>query len=74
VTQAELLAKRDSLLSERAKLEAAVQAIREEEQKLLASCTHTYANGSSALVGGARVKVCVHCGRVQSTREEKLWG
>jgi hypothetical protein len=45
----------------------------EQEEELLRDCSHTYAGGKSALVGG-RVRVCVHCGRSVQGKDEKLWG
>jgi hypothetical protein len=73
VTQEERLAKRDALRSEIVKLEESIRALLEKEEELLRECTHTYAGGKSALVGG-RVKVCVHCGRSVQGKDEKLWG
>jgi hypothetical protein len=73
VTQDERLAKRDSLRSEIVKLEESIRSLLEQEEDLLRDCNHTYAGGTSALVGG-RVKVCVHCGRSIQGKDEKLWG
>jgi hypothetical protein len=73
VTQDERLAKRDSLRAEIVKLEESIRSLLEQEEDLLRECNHTYAGGSSALVGG-RVKVCVHCGRSIQGKDEKLWG
>jgi len=73
VTQEERLAKRDALRSEIVKLEEAIRALLEQEEEMLRDCSHTYAGGKSALVGG-RVKVCVHCGRSVQGKDEKLWG
>ena len=73
VTQDERLAKRDALRSEIVKLEESIRTLLEKEEELLRDCTHTYAGGKSALVGG-RVKVCVHCGRSVQGKDEKLWG
>jgi len=73
VTQDERLAKRDALRSEIVKLEESIRVLLEQEEELLRDCSHTYAGGKSALVGG-RVKVCVHCGRSVQGKDEKLWG
>jgi transposase len=73
VTQEERLAKRDALRSEIVKLEESIRALLEQEEEMLRDCSHTYAGGKSALVGG-RVKVCVHCGRSVQGKDEKLWG
>jgi hypothetical protein len=73
VTQDERLAKRDSLRAEIVKLEESIRSLLEQEEDLLRDCNHTYAGGTSALVGG-RVKVCVHCGRSIQGKDEKLWG
>ena len=73
VTQDERLAKRDALRSDIVKLEESIRALLEQEEELLRDCSHTYAGGKSALVGG-RVRVCVHCGRSVQGKDEKLWG
>jgi hypothetical protein len=73
VTQNELLARREQLRADIAKHEAALDALRAEEARLLAACAHTYADGRRAAVGG-RIVVCCVCGRVLKHREEKLWG
>ena len=73
VTQEERLAKRDALRSDIVKLEESIRALLEQEEELLRDCSHTYAGGKSALVGG-RVRVCVHCGRSVQGKDEKLWG
>jgi hypothetical protein len=73
VTQEERLAKRDALRSEIVKLEESIRTLLEQEELLLRECSHTYASGQSALVGG-RTKVCVHCGRSVAGKDEKLWG
>jgi hypothetical protein len=73
VTQEERLAKRDALRAEIVKLEQTIRTLLEQEEGVLKDCTHTYASGQSALVGG-RTKVCVHCGRSVAGRDEKLWG
>ena len=68
-----LHAPEDALRSEIVKLEESIRALLEKEEELLRDCSHTYAGGKSALVGG-RVKVCVHCGRSVQGKDEKLWG
>lgn len=73
MTQAERLIRREELRAEIAKHEAALEALREEEERLLGSCDHTYADGRHAVVGG-RIKVCAICGRVLKGKDEKLWG
>ena len=73
MTQAERLAKREAIRVEVAKLEAGLRALFEEEKALLKDCAHTYPNGQSALVGSS-TKVCVHCGRLASPRDDQLWG
>jgi hypothetical protein len=73
VTQEERLAKRDALRGEIVKLEESIRNLLEQEELLLRDCSHTYAGGQSALVGG-RTKVCVHCGRSVAGKDEKLWG
>jgi len=73
ITQAERLARKDLLRVEVAKREAEIRDLQEELAKLLSDCEHTYANGSVA-VAGNRTKICVHCGRIVQSRDEKLWG
>lgn len=73
MTQAERLVRRDELRTQIAKLEEALADLREEEERLLEACEHTYADGRHALVGG-RIRVCSVCGRVVKGRDEKLWG
>ncbi len=73
MTQAERLDRREELRAEIAKHEDALAALREEEERLLGACDHTYADGRHAAVGG-RIKVCAICGRVLKGRDEKLWG
>jgi hypothetical protein len=73
VTQEERLVKRDALRAEIVKLEESIRLLLEQEEVLLKECSHTYAGGQSALVGG-RTKICVHCGRSVAGKDEKLWG
>lgn len=73
ITQAERLDRKEQLRAEVAKREAEIRDLQEELAKLLADCEHTYANGQVA-VAGNRTKVCVHCGRIVQSRDEKLWG
>lgn len=73
MTQAERLERREQLRVEIAKQEESLAALREEEERLLGACEHTYADGRAAAVGG-RIKVCAICGHVLKGRDEKLWG
>jgi hypothetical protein len=73
ISQAERLARKDSLRVEVAKREAEIRDLQEELAKLLADCEHTYPNGQAA-VAGNKTKICVHCGRIVQGRDEKLWG
>jgi len=73
VTQAERLARRDALRAEISRQEADLEALREEERRLLDGCEHTYPDGRRAAAGG-RLKICAICGKVLPARDEKLWG
>ena len=73
MTQAQRLARKETLRAEVAKLEREIREVQEEIADLLESCEHTDATGASAVIGG-RTKVCAHCGRVVSAHAEKLWG
>jgi hypothetical protein len=73
VTQAERLARRAALRADIAKLEGELEALREEEARLLDGCEHVYEDGRSARTGG-RIHICAICGRVLKQRDEKLWG
>ncbi len=73
MTQAERLVRREELRAEITKHEEALEALREEEERLLGACDHCYADGRHAIVGG-RIKVCAICGHVLKSRDEKLWG
>ena len=73
MNQAERLDRREELRTEIAKYQEALEALREEEERLLFECEHTYADGRPASVGG-RIKVCAVCGHVLKARDEKLWG
>lgn len=73
MTQAERLARRDALRAEISRQEADLEALREEERRLLDGCEHTYPDGRRAAAGG-RLKICAICGKVLPARDEKLWG
>ena len=73
MTQAERLARRDTLRAEIARREAELDRLRQEEQRLLEGCEHRYADGRPA-GAGARLKICAVCGQVLPARDEKLWG
>ncbi len=73
MTQAQRLARKETLRADVAKLEREIRELQEEIAELLEGCEHTDATGASAVIGG-RTKVCAHCGRVVSTHAEKLWG
>lgn len=69
----ERLSRREALRAEIAKQEAALEALRGEESRLLEDCEHTYRDGRRAGAGG-RVKICAICGKLLPARDEKLWG
>ncbi len=73
MTQAERLARRAELRADIDKRNAELEALLEEEARLLDGCEHVYADGRSAGTGG-RVRICAICGRLLKHREEKLWG
>jgi hypothetical protein len=73
VTQAERIARRESLRAEIARRESDLASLREEEARLLQGCDHTYPDGRLAGTGG-QVKICAVCGRVLPRRDDKLWG
>jgi hypothetical protein len=73
VTQAERLARRAELRADIDKRNAELEALLEEEARLLDGCEHTYGDGRAAGAGG-RVRICAICGHVLKHRDEKLWG
>ena len=73
MTQAERLARRAELRADIEKLRGDLEAILEEEARLLDGCVHEYADGRSAATGG-RIRICAICGRLIKHRDEKLWG
>ncbi len=73
MTQEERLARRAQLRADIGRLKVELDALVEEEARLLDGCEHVYADGRSAGAGGA-VRICAVCGRVLKHRDEKLWG
>jgi hypothetical protein len=73
VTQAERLDRRAELRADIEKARGELEALLEEETRLLEQCEHLYADGRGAATGG-RVKICSICGRLLPNRDEKLWG
>ncbi|HET8541205.1 MAG TPA: hypothetical protein VFL83_15125 [Anaeromyxobacter sp.] len=73
MTQAERLARRAELRADIEKLRGELEALLDDEARLLEGCEHVYADGRSASTGG-RVRICAICGRLLKNREEKLWG
>ncbi len=73
MTQAERLARRAELRADIEKVRGELEALLEEEARLLDGCEHAYADGRSAATGG-RVRICAICGRLIKNRDEKLWG
>ncbi len=73
MTQAERLARRAELRADMDKLRAEVEALLEQEARLLDGCEHVYEDGRSAATGG-RIRICAICGRLMRQRDEKLWG
>jgi hypothetical protein len=73
VTQAERLARREKLRGDIDRLKGELDALLEEEARLLEACEHVYADGRSASTG-AQVRICAVCGRVLKHRDDKLWG
>jgi hypothetical protein len=73
VTQEERLARRAALRADIERLKGELEALLEEEARLLDGCEHAYADGRSASTGG-RVRICAVCGHVLKQRDEKLWG
>jgi hypothetical protein len=73
VTQAERLARRETLRADIANQERQLAELRAEEARLLMDCEHEYADGRHATAGG-RIKICAICGRLMPQRDEKLWG
>ncbi len=73
LTQAERLARKEYLKNDVASLERQIRDLQEQIARLLDGCEHTDGSGRSAVIGG-RTKVCTHCGRIVTSRSEKLWG
>lgn len=73
MTQAERLARRAELRADIEKLRGELEALLEEEARLLDACEHAYADGRGAATGG-RIRICAICGRLMKHRDEKLWG
>jgi hypothetical protein len=73
VTQAERLGRRAELRADIEKARGELEALLEEETRLLEGCEHVYGDGRSAATGG-RVRICAICGRLIKHRDEKLWG
>ena len=73
MTQAERLARRAELRADIEKARGELEALLEDEARLLEGCEHVYGDGRRAATGG-RVKICAICGRLLKNRDEKLWG
>ncbi len=73
MTQPERLARRAELREEIDKRKTELEALLEEEARLLDGCEHAYGDGRSAATGG-RIRICAICGRLLKHRDEKLWG
>jgi hypothetical protein len=73
VTQEERLARRAGLRADIEKAKGELEALLEEEARLLDGCEHVYGDGRSAATGG-RIRICAICGRLIKNRDEKLWG
>ncbi len=73
MTQAERLARRAELRADIDKARSELEALLEEEARLLEGCEHLYVDGRSAATGG-RIRICAICGRLMKHRDEKLWG
>ena len=73
MTQAERLARRAELRADIEKVKGELEALLEEESRVLEGCEHTYGDGRSAATGG-RIRICAICGRLIKQRDEKLWG
>jgi hypothetical protein len=73
VTQAERLTRRAELRADIEKLKGELEALLDEEARLLEGCEHAYGDGRSASTGG-RVRICAICGHLLKQRDEKLWG
>ena len=73
LTQAERLARKEYLKNDVATLERQIRDLQEQIARLLDGCEHTDGSGRSAIIGG-RTKVCTHCGRIVTSKNEKLWG
>ncbi len=73
MTQAERLARRAELRVDIEKARGELEALLEDEVRLLEGCEHVYGDGRSAATGG-RVRICAICGRLIKHRDEKLWG
>ncbi len=73
MTQAERLARRAELRADIEKVKGELDALLEDETRLLEGCEHVYGDGRSAATGG-RVRICAICGRLIKHRDEKLGG
>jgi hypothetical protein len=73
VTQEERLTRRAALRADIEKARGELEALLEEEARLLDGCEHLYGDGRSAATGG-RVRICAICARLMKHRDEKLWG
>ncbi len=73
MTQADRLARRAELRADIDKVRGELDALVEDERRLLEGCEHVYADGRSAATGG-RIRICAICGRLMRQRDEKLWG
>ncbi len=73
MTQAERLARRAKLRGDIEKVKGELEALLDEESRLLEGCEHLYGDGRSAATGG-RIRICAICGRLLKQRDEKLWG
>jgi hypothetical protein len=67
------MARRAELRADIERLKGELDALLQEEARLLDGCEHLYADGRSASTGGA-VRICAICGHVLKNRDEKLWG
>ena len=71
--QDERLARRAELRADIERAKGELEALLEEESRLLEGCEHVYGDRRSAATGG-RVRICAICGRLIKPRDEKLWG
>ena len=73
VTQAERLARQEVLRTVIQRLESALLEFKDESDRTLAGCEHTYPDGRTASTG-AQTHICAICGQVLKGRDDKLWG